>query len=108
MRSPQPVTVGSGQDGECLLGLLDEIAIHSLDLPGVHRGRLPTLLSRGRPRAFDLQNPGDVSPVGSLCRDQVDAWSLSGARVVQLGGPKPAAVRAVAAVAAGYEHPAIE
>jgi hypothetical protein len=55
----EPVTVRPGQDGEGLpvtaLGLLDDVAIQPIVLPGVHRGRLPTLLSRGRPRAFNLQ-----------------------------------------------------
>jgi hypothetical protein len=55
----EPVGMCPGQDGECLpvtvLGLLDEVAIQSIVLPGAHRGRLPTLLSRGGPRAFNLQ-----------------------------------------------------
>ena len=55
----EPVTVRPGQDGKCLpvtaLGLLDEVAIQPIVLRGAHRGRLPTLLSRDGPRAFDLQ-----------------------------------------------------
>jgi hypothetical protein len=47
------------QDAEGLpvtaLGLLDDVAIQPIVLPGVRRGRLPTLLSRGGPRAFTLQ-----------------------------------------------------
>lgn len=38
-----------------VLGLLDEVAVQPIVLPGVHRGRLPTVLSRGGPRAFNLQ-----------------------------------------------------
>lgn len=48
-----------GQDGECLpvtvLGLLDDVAIQPIVLPGVRRGRLPTLVSGGGRRAFNLQ-----------------------------------------------------
>ncbi|HEY8636499.1 MAG TPA: hypothetical protein VIL81_04470 [Candidatus Limnocylindrales bacterium] len=55
----EPVTMCPGQDGECLpvaaLGLLDEITIQPIILRGVHRGRLPTVLSRGGVLAFDLQ-----------------------------------------------------
>jgi len=72
----EPVTTRPGQDGERLpvppLGLLDEVAIQSPVLRGAHRGRLPTLLSRGGPRTFNLERiallSGRTLPAGSPTR----------------------------------------
>ena len=55
----EPVAMRPGQDGKGLpvatLRLLNEIAIQQIALRGVRRGRLPTLLSGGACRAFDLR-----------------------------------------------------
>ena len=56
----QHVPTRASQDGECLLvaalGLLDEIAIHSLrPFGGAHRVRRPSLQSGHRPGVFKLR-----------------------------------------------------